>query len=111
MNEAAAINERPGPRLGFRCHQHRSAAEVGVRSRARPKDRAQTGEKSENALLGHYWLTATEIYLNLSLEDVLREFRENWQENPIDCKTPNRAREQGTDAARDAPLELLLPAL
>ena len=29
-------------------------------------------------LLGHDRLTATEIYLNLSPEDVLREFREKW---------------------------------
>jgi integrase/recombinase XerD len=29
-------------------------------------------------LLGHDWLTITEIYLNLSPEDVIREFREKW---------------------------------
>ena len=29
-------------------------------------------------LLGHVQLTTTEIYLNLSLEEVLREFREKW---------------------------------
>jgi integrase/recombinase XerD len=29
-------------------------------------------------LLGHDRLTTTEIYLNLSLEDVVREFREKW---------------------------------
>ena len=29
-------------------------------------------------LLGHDRLTTTEIYLNLSPEDVLREFREKW---------------------------------
>jgi len=29
-------------------------------------------------LLGHDWLTTTEIYLNLSPEDVVREFREKW---------------------------------
>lgn len=28
--------------------------------------------------LGHDRLTATEIYLNLSLEEVLRKFREKW---------------------------------
>jgi integrase/recombinase XerD len=29
-------------------------------------------------LLGHDRLTTTEIYLNLSPEDVVREFREKW---------------------------------
>ena len=29
-------------------------------------------------LLGHDRLTTTEIYLNLSPEDVIREFREKW---------------------------------
>jgi integrase/recombinase XerD len=29
-------------------------------------------------LLGHDRLTTTEIYLNLSLEDVIREFKEKW---------------------------------
>jgi len=29
-------------------------------------------------LLGHDHLTTTEIYLNLSPEDVIREFREKW---------------------------------
>ena len=29
-------------------------------------------------LLGHDRLTTTEIYLNLSPEDVMREFREKW---------------------------------
>jgi integrase/recombinase XerD len=29
-------------------------------------------------LLGHDRLATTEIYLNLSLEEVLREFREKW---------------------------------
>ena len=29
-------------------------------------------------LLGHERLTTTEIYLNLSPEEVLREFREKW---------------------------------
>lgn len=29
-------------------------------------------------LLGHDRLTTTEIYLNLSPEEVLREFREKW---------------------------------
>ena len=29
-------------------------------------------------LLGHNRLTTTEIYLNLSPEDVVREFREKW---------------------------------
>ena len=29
-------------------------------------------------LLGHDWLTTTEMYLNLSPEDVIREFREKW---------------------------------
>jgi len=29
-------------------------------------------------LLGHDRLTTTEIYLNLSPEDVVREFREQW---------------------------------
>jgi site-specific recombinase XerD len=29
-------------------------------------------------ILGHDRLTTTEIYVNLSPEDVLREFREKW---------------------------------
>jgi integrase/recombinase XerD len=29
-------------------------------------------------LLGHDRLTTTEVYLNLSLEEVVREFREKW---------------------------------
>jgi len=29
-------------------------------------------------LLGHDWLATTEIYLNLSPEDVIREFHSKW---------------------------------
>jgi integrase/recombinase XerD len=28
--------------------------------------------------LGHDWLTTTEVYLNLSPEEVVREFRQKW---------------------------------
>ena len=39
---------------------------------------ASTHKCKADKVLGHDRLTTTEIYLNLSPEDVVREFREKW---------------------------------
>jgi len=51
--------------LQFKVFECRACATTGQHPRK--------GDNSDNAFLGHDWLTASEIYLNLSPEDALRE--------------------------------------